>query len=411
MIRRYSFLNLGWVALFFSCDKDSRNPPIDNAPKDFYVFWSKAVDSNHYPHDGMPLQLGPGYIAYYADQESESGLVKFRNPETGAITGIWNDFLPGPFYKGYDMKSAQTANGDLILSDNDNSAVYRIAPPHDAVGPATVWSYFFPQGFVRDPFALDEDELFFAVNYVINGSRHRSALLRSPAASPSFDTVLVQEAAPGWEVSLVNPLVCRNSLGERLLVSKKSETATAQFRLGLVAFNLDRNRLEWEIDSLESGTAGFGGVVSPLAADGDTLFALGQDKVFAFDVNSGTRLWTYQSTFSSIHYTQGSMVVWADKVYVKSFGPQLICLKKSDGKQRWIATVGETHGQPIVEYGNYIYHCRDGMHAVHKNSGSVTYWIPPQGWRSFYQNPVFDRSNGKMYLASATLVHCIQSLP
>lgn len=411
MISRKFLQMLGVGLLLASCDKEQKLPPDNESPSEFAVYWSKALDSNYYPHEGMPLQWAPEYIAYYADQTTDHGFVKFRNPETGALIGIWDDFLPSFNYRGYDMRTAQTENGDLILSDNTNAAVYRVAPPKNGVPPSTVWSHYFPSGFIRDPFMLYEEELFFAVEYYAPGNRYRAALLRSTAGAPVFDTVFYREALPGWEYSLVNPMVCRNSDGDRLLVAKKSELGTGEFRLGLVAYNLDRGQIEWEVDSLESGTTSFGGIVTPMLADGDTLFALGQDKVFALSVDNGARFWTYQSTFSDVHFTQGSLLVWADKVYAKTFGPQLICLKKSDGTQRWIATVGETQGQPIVDFGNYIYHGREGLFAVHKQSGYVKHWIPPQGWRTFYQNPVFDPSTGKMYVASATLLHCVQSVP
>ncbi len=401
---------MGLGILGMSCSKEKTSTPTPS-PTDFFVYWSKPVDSAYPSHLGMPLQFRSDYVAFYADQNSDHGFVKFRDPESGALLATWSDFIPSGNYRGWNMESVQTEDGDLILSDEENFSIYRVGPPQQGQAPVTRWSYFFPEGIVRDDFAYEGNELFFAVNEFNTGSRQETSILRTSADLPNFDTVLKFYAEPGWQVQVFNPLVCTNSEGERLLIGKKIETASGQYRFGLVAYNLDLETVEWEVDSLESTATRTGGVVSEMIEENGVLYALGGSHLFALDVDQGDRLWTYIPGEIDVTFTEGSLLCSGDYVYAKAFDRELYCIDKSNGTQRWKVLIGSSHGKPITEFGNYIYHCREGLYAVHKNNGAVRTWMPPVGSRWFYQNPVFDPATGKMYLASATLIHCIQSLP
>gem|GEM_PF-1976968 len=401
---------MGLGIMGMSCSKEKTENPTPS-PTDFFVYWSKPVDSGYPSHLGMPLQFRSDYVAFFADQNTDHGYVKFRDPDSGALVGRWSDFLPSNGYRGWNMESVQTPDGDLILNDNDNYAIYRVGPPVQGQPPMTRWSHYFPEGIVRDDFAYEGNELFVAVNEFNTGSRQKSSILRSPADQPNFDTVLKFYAQPGWEVQVFSPMVCTNSEGDRLLIGKKIETAQGQYRFGIVAYNLDLEAVEWSVDSLESTATPTGGVVSGMVEQDGVLYALGGAHVFALDVDAGTRLWTYRPAETQVTFTEGSLLCSGDYVYAKAFDQELYCIHKSSGVQHWKVLIGTSHSKPIAEFGNYLYYCRDGLYAVHKTSGAVRTWMPPVGSRWFYQNPVFDPATGKMYVASATLIHCIQSLP
>ncbi len=173
--------------------------------------------------------------------------------------------------------------------------------------------------------------------------------------------------------------------------------------------NVGRLGLAWEA-SLESYD--FGIEATPLVSDGRLYVSSTWSRVFAFDAQTGKRLWAFDPEVPRDWLRQGcckavnrGVALWKDKVYVGAFDGRLIALDARTGRQVWSAdTTGRkplytitgaprvVKGKVIIGNGGGDFGTRGYISAYDAETGKLAwrFYIVPKDPRSPQEHPELD---------------------
>jgi len=175
------------------------------------------------------------------------------------------------------------------------------------------------------------------------------------------------------------------------------------------ADNVGRLGLAWEA-SLESHD--FGVEATPLIADGRLYVTSTWSRVFAFDAQTGKRLWAFDPEVPREWLRQGcckavnrGVALWKDKVYIGAFDGRLIALDAATGRQVWATdTTGRkplytitgaprvVKGKVIIGNGGGDFGTRGYISAYDADTGKLAwrFFIVPRDPRSPQEHPELD---------------------
>jgi len=173
--------------------------------------------------------------------------------------------------------------------------------------------------------------------------------------------------------------------------------------------NVGRLGLAWEA-ALESYD--FGIEATPLVADGRLYVTSTWSRVFAFDAETGKRLWAFDPEVPREWLRQGcckavnrGVALWKDKVYVGAFDGRLIALDARTGRQVWSAdTTGRkpqytitgaprvVKGKVIIGNGGGDFGTRGYISAYDADTGKLAwrFYIVPKDPRTPQEHPELD---------------------
>jgi outer membrane protein assembly factor BamB len=175
--------------------------------------------------------------------------------------------------------------------------------------------------------------------------------------------------------------------GETLFVTSYERTGGgffAQSRGMLRALSVEDGRLSWEFTEA-------GGEFVAAGAVGDGILTIGNSdgNVYAFDVEDGSRIWTFPTTGR----VWATPLVISDTVYVPSLDHNLYALDLTTGQERWrFGAEGAMAGQPLAMDGRlYIGAFDHELYALRREDGAVEWGFEGTNW--FWGTPATDGSH------------------
>lgn len=136
-------------------------------------------------------------------------------------------------------------------------------------------------------------------------------------------------------------------------------------------------KVDWRIGAGEGSGEIKRIVASPVAKDGRIFVIDSAQKVTAFDINSGKRIWDNQLKASNPHWDEfsvgGGLAIAGDKLIVASGFAYVTALNLSDGKQAWLRRLESPLSSSPAVLGNraYLTSTNNDFYTIDTDTGEI----------------------------------------
>jgi outer membrane protein assembly factor BamB len=401
------------LILAASCRKEiveNNSPNKPNANNHTELLWKALLDSSK----NGPLTIDPvifenDVIVSSSDFEPKNVINKFSGA-TGEKLASWGNWSRTP--------SILLGSGYTIL--NDNSLIIEGGADCVALNLETFqtnWQDVKVNQIVNSKRIIQHKEhVYSTARFDFSmpaGFNKKCSIIRYELNQLKIDTILTLTALADFSPWVEGLAFGSLSNGDEVIFGKNRLhrdyfiDPNNHVRLGVFAFNITRNQMLWNIDSVEVGVSG--GVVKSLFHNGLAII-FGQTKIHAFELETGVKKWTFDLGNNAFG---GTPFLHKGRLLYKDVWNSLFAIDPNTGKQLWrLDDMGGCEEQ-VVLFNDKLFYCFGDLWVVSADNGTVLYSSKGADWdmgAPLLNTPAIDPVNRRIYLSDGHILFAIKML-
>ena len=242
----------------------------------------------------------------------------------------------------------------------------------DALSGKSIWRYKLEKGEGHPRINNIKESVYHVHILKTNSTNENSYLVRANINDGKWDTIYTQPKIEGFEPRIEPPSVSwLNNKGEEIIFFQIRywNFPASKGRIDWVAFNLNKKKEEFRLDSIDRGQ--IGNVVSALLF-GDKVYFLGINSLFCINKNDGKVLWQKNFDKAGETFTTTSPFIAEGKLFIKPDNRTLYALDPDTGNQIWVDIDNGSSCYDLVYHNGLLYYSCNGngkLYAVEAATG------------------------------------------